>query len=231
MKYMGGKSRTAKYIVPIIESMMRPGQCYVEPFVGGANIVSKIAGPRKASDSNEYLICMYKALQSGWTPPDNVGESMYMEFKHAKPMSPMTAFIGFGCSFGGKWFAGYARPSGKRNYCGESSRGLINKSKLIQGVEFTCSTYEMIDIPAESFIYCDPPYLGTQKYLDKIDYNDFWDWCRAMSWRGHDVLVSEQNAPADFSCVWEMNVSRTLNVAKAKTATEKLFIYNGLKEI
>ena len=45
MKYQGSKSRIAKYIVPIIQKCIDDNEIikYIEPFVGGANVIDKIA--------------------------------------------------------------------------------------------------------------------------------------------------------------------------------------------
>ena len=37
----------------------------------------------------------------------------------------LTGFVGFGCSFGGKWFGGYARNAGGTNYAAQSKRSLL----------------------------------------------------------------------------------------------------------
>ena len=59
MKYMGSKNRYAKEIIPIIlENRKSLDQAYVEPFVGGANIIDKIEGVRIAGDKNRYLISL-----------------------------------------------------------------------------------------------------------------------------------------------------------------------------
>lgn len=44
LKYMGSKSRIAKYIVPIIQKYIDENNIekYVEPFVVGANVIDKI---------------------------------------------------------------------------------------------------------------------------------------------------------------------------------------------
>lgn len=44
MKYMGSKSRIAKDIVPILQRYIDENNIdtYVEPFVGGANVIDKI---------------------------------------------------------------------------------------------------------------------------------------------------------------------------------------------
>lgn len=54
MKYMGSKNRIAKDILPIILKERKPEQWYVEPFVGGCNIIDKVDGNRLGSDKNKY---------------------------------------------------------------------------------------------------------------------------------------------------------------------------------
>lgn len=43
---MGSKRRIAKDILPIILENRTPEQFYVEPFVGGANMIDKVQGKR-----------------------------------------------------------------------------------------------------------------------------------------------------------------------------------------
>ena len=62
MKYMGSKNRIAKEILPIM--LKERGQrTWVEPFVGGANMIDKVSGNRIGADANKYLIAMWKGLQ------------------------------------------------------------------------------------------------------------------------------------------------------------------------
>ncbi|MCW0484672.1 DNA adenine methylase [Gaoshiqia sediminis] len=65
MKYMGSKNRIAKYILPIILENRTENQLYIEPFVGGANMIDKVTGERLGTDNNEYLIALLRALQTG----------------------------------------------------------------------------------------------------------------------------------------------------------------------
>jgi DNA adenine methylase len=53
---MGSKRRIAKEILPIILRDRKPNQWYVEPFVGGANLIDKVDGNRIGADINRYLI-------------------------------------------------------------------------------------------------------------------------------------------------------------------------------
>lgn len=65
MKYMGSKARIAKDISPIINGLIKKYgiQLYIEPFVGGANMIEHIQCERKIGiDNNVYLISFWKQL-------------------------------------------------------------------------------------------------------------------------------------------------------------------------
>ena len=105
--YVGNKRRIAKPISAYLESI-RAGREFWEPFCGGLGITAVMSGPRVASDISEPLITLYKALQQGWDPPEVLTREEYAQLKKRQdPYDPLTAFAGFGCSFGGKWFGGY----------------------------------------------------------------------------------------------------------------------------
>lgn len=57
---MGGKTRIAKEILPLILADRKEGQYFVEPFCGGCNVTDKVSGNRIANDYNEYLIAMFR---------------------------------------------------------------------------------------------------------------------------------------------------------------------------
>ena len=231
MRYMGNKSRLAKYILPIVLDGRNPEQYYVEPFCGSCGMMQYVDGNRIASDSNKYLMAMHIAISDGWIPPSFISESDYYAIKSNKENYPMylVGFVGFGCSYGGRWFEGYARGGQNsngtnRNYCLESRNSLLVQSKSLANVSFFCATYESLNIPPKSIIYCDPPYQDTKQYKDKFDHVTFWDWARQMHGQGHSVFVSEYNAPADFTAVWEKTVNSSLTKdTGAKQNTEKLF--------
>lgn len=115
-----------------------------------------------------------------------------------------------------------------RNYCLESKNNILKQLPNLQGVNFIHSNYDVLEIPNNSVIYCDPPYAGTTKYKDSLNHIKFWDWCREKSKEGHQVFISEYNAPEDFECVWEGEVINSLNnQTNIKKATERLFKYKG----
>ena len=59
MKYMGSKNRIAKEILPIMLKE-REERTWVEPFVGGANIIDKVQGNRIGNDNQEMLLHFIK---------------------------------------------------------------------------------------------------------------------------------------------------------------------------
>ena len=138
---------------------MQPNQTYLEPFVGGGWVLQEMGGDyqRIASDGNVALIAMYQALQNGWVPPDFVSEAEYHHFRSKKDVSdPMTAFCGFGCSFAGKWWRGYARSAGKSCYAATSKRSLLKQLPSIMDVQFVACDYRT-HTPNNALVYCDPP--------------------------------------------------------------------------
>lgn len=158
-----------------------------------------------ASDACLPLIELYKALQAGWTPPAEVSEELYQQAKQGLVPLPLQAFIGFGCSFAGKWFGGYARNSRQDNYAKRAVSGLSSKQSAIQLTKFTHSDYRALN-PVNELIYCDPPYVGTTGYnaVGKFDWDEFWSVIRLWS-QTNDVFVSSYVAPPDFVPVLTIN--------------------------
>lgn len=233
MTYTGSKGRIAKDIIPIMEKV-RNGRIWVEPFVGGANLIDKVKGERIGADSNHYVIALLQKVQSGWLPPADISEWQYNEMRDAPELYD-PALIGFAltaCSFGAKWGSSFARGFSKRgvphNYTIRGRNNLAAQAPFLQGIKFVHSSYDVLDIPENSLIYCDPPYAKTCKYKDAFDHIKFWDWARQKSVEGFPLFVSEYEAPEDFIPVWQKEVPVTLNnqgTSDKRSAVEKLFIH------
>lgn len=235
MKYMGSKARHAKELLPIILKNRKPGQWYVEPFVGGANMIDKVDGPRIASDTQPHLISMWQAVSDGWwTPPQFVSEEDYSEVNAHRKIMPETGYIGFALSFGGKFFGGYRRDVAGTKGCVENMKlqsrrsydSLLKQAKQLKGVDFRFCSYLNLAIPEGSIIYCDPPYAGTTKYATGgFDHDVFWQWCREKVAEGHQVFVSEYTAPDDWECIWEKSTKANFDDKRSgeNARTEKLF--------
>lgn len=88
MKYMGSKARHAKELLPIILKDHTPDMWYVEPFVGGANMIDKVpadvAPKRLGCDFNEYLIEMWKDAISGKLTYEYVTPELYKSVRENK---------------------------------------------------------------------------------------------------------------------------------------------------
>lgn len=227
MKYMGSKSRHAKEILNIILKNRTNNQWYVEPFVGGANVIDKVTGPRLGADINPYLIQMLDKASEGWLPPEHITEKEYIEIKNNKDEYPpeLVGYCGFALSYGGKWFGGWRRDSqNKRNYVKEARSNALKQFPKLSGAVFKCSSYDNLEIPPQSIIYCDPPYKGTTKYINKFDHEKFYRWCNELDNLGHEVFISEYDMPEGFTCIWEKSVASSLTKdTGARRNIEKLF--------
>ena len=225
MQYLGGKSKIRKQLAAVIESFRTPDQMYFEPFVGGGWVLQEISGVRMAADGNVSLIAMYATLQKGWQPPDFVSEEEWRFWRESEDIhNPMKAFCGFGCSFGGKWFGGYARSEGKNCYAATSKRSLLKQLPTIRDVCFLAGDFTNW-YPEGMLIYCDPPYAETTNYgaFAGFDHDLFWDTVRMWAEK-NTVLVSEYVAPDDFVCVAEFNSRMGLTTAGERPVrTERLF--------
>src|ERR1041384_1608066 len=109
MQYMGGKARIARRIVDAILSDTDFRDTWWEPFVGGGNVMEHAAPHFRnliGCDAHPDLILMWQYVTSGGDLPSIVTREMYAELRKLPP-SPVRGFVGFGASFGGKWFGGY----------------------------------------------------------------------------------------------------------------------------
>ena len=132
MRYFGGKQRISKQLSQYLNSQLKDNQPFVDLFCGSCNVISKIDDNRLriANDKHKYLIAMWKALQDGWLPPDKISREEYVFIRDNKDDSPYLAgFVGFACSFAGRWFEGYAYNSKGYNYCLSSSRKIIRNAE------------------------------------------------------------------------------------------------------
>ena len=229
MKYMGSKNRIAKEILPIMLKE-RGERTWVEPFVGGANIIDKVKGDRIGSDNQQYVIALYKALQNGYVPPKEVSSDFFFEVENNKDKYPkeLVGYLGTQLTFGCEWWGSFRRDNtGKRKYDIEAYNNITKQQPNLMGINFHCCDYRDLNIPPNSLIYCDPPYKGVRKYVGNEKFNSeiFWEWCRMKSKEGHIVYISEYEAPSDFKCVWSKIIHSNANnkTGQGLTATEKLF--------
>ena len=241
MRYVGSKNRISKHLVPIIQNYIN-GNCkgYIEPFVGGANIIDKIDCHNKNGyDINPYLIALLNHVKLTTDDiPEEITREHYYNVKNNKDNFEewYVGLIGFCGSFSAKFYSGYAtngnNPKYKNTPYHESKNNIIKQSVNLKDITFECKDYKDLDNLSGYVIYCDPPYKGTYNYKLDFNHNDFYEWVRKMS-VNNIVLISEYDMPDDFECIWERQYTSSFSVSVKNTVkTERLFLYkNGIKSL
>lgn len=143
------------------------------------------------NDRHEYLIAMLRGVQSGYDLPESVTEDEYKTVRDNKDADPVLAgFVGFGCSFGGKWFGGYARDKVGTNHAAQSKKSLLRDMATLSEAEFSCRDYREVPIPKNAVVYADPPYNNTTGYsVGKFDSEEFWKCMRLIAQTGQPYPV------------------------------------------
>jgi DNA adenine methylase len=201
MQYLGGKAGTGAHIARICSKKLGPDALFVDMFCGSLNVVRHIQTPRRlAIDACGPLILMWRNALRGWVPPTEVSREKYDQIKAKQdPHDPMTAFVMFGCSFGGKWAAGYAKDRAVQRYAECASHGVVAKAQDCYGLVLEHETFQNKHpgcFRAGTVLYCDPPYAGTTGYkaLEPFNSGAFWHWASEHARRGVHVFVSEYAA-------------------------------------
>lgn len=236
MVYVGGKIALQRYLCPIIQSELDTGQYekYIEPFGGGANIISLINfTPKYYYDINNELVEFFKAIQSGWQIPlpNSFDSAHYNEVKESflkRDNKFPLYYYGYMMtipSYNGKIWGGFAKNTSGRNYQQEHYNNIIKQLDSLKDVIFDCKSYQELN-PKNSLIYCDIPYHDSKDkkyYNENFNYNDFYNWCKEKS-KTNKILISETYMPEEFKIIWEKPVKRTLaNQSNGKHAIEKLY--------
>lgn len=226
MRYTGGKSRIAGKIADYIP----PGRLYIEPFLGGAAVYREVHSKfvkTLVADKHLDLCLMWSGLRDGWRPDNYCSEEEYHYLKTAES-SAWRGLVGFGQSYGGKWFGGYARGTTnagyRRNYLDETIRNNQKIAPFLQTI--ICADYRALEPPRDSVVYCDPPYRKTLGYsTGEFDHDEFWETVRGWKGSGALVIVSEYDAPEDFKPIAEFNIrQQTALPEQGRTVrTERLF--------
>lgn len=233
MRYLGGKFRQARHIASVIHKLSSEAVSYYEPFLGGASVLDRIAPLFRyieASDAHLDLMMMWQACAGGWwLPPVSVSTDEYIRLRDAVP-SAQRGFVGFGCSYGGKWFGGYAREKVSHKHTGDicaASRNSVMRSSIIMrqsNAKLIHRSYAELDPKPGSLIYCDPPYADSTGYagMPEFDHADFWDSARTWAASGCMVLISEYTAPEDAQLLHSMAARKSVG-SNLGSSVESLF--------
>lgn len=176
---------------------------YVEPFVGGANIIDKVqASSRVGYDYDKYVIELLNHIKTGGDIPEVVTKENYIDAKahyiakdnHYKCW--YIAAIGYLTSGTGRIYNGY-RAHTLEKYVAERQI-LLEQAKYLRDVQFINDEYKSVSANG-SLIYC-----NIQDEVDngKLHETEFWE--KVAEWeRDNIVIVRCETAPQDYMCVWE----------------------------
>lgn len=239
MKYVGSKNRLSKELAPIIQSYITDKTVsYIEPFVGGANMIDKIKHVNKiGSDIHKELIALHNYNRDNSDKlPTTILEEEYNKVKQNPNKYELwyVGLVGFCASFGAKYFGGFARgykadKVTKRDIPAESIRNLQKQAPNLQGIKFEHKSF--LDYDSERYencvFYLDPPYRNTLSYkAGNFSYEEFDKWAIELA-KNNTVLISEYEMPKDnFECIWSKDVTVGISGQgdiKNKKRVEKLF--------
>lgn len=252
MKYLGNKQRIVKDILPIM-LQYNENNIFVDLFCGSCSVVQNVPSfyKRVANDKNKYLIEMFKGLVSMDTDrnisplsfPIYISKQLYSEnrefYNNEKKGNlqlqdidyAKIGWIGWMASFNGRFFSGgysghnVIQKNGKsRDYITEQINNTLKQLPYLKGVEFHSGEYYNLKIPHNSIVYCDIPYKGTKQYETSkdFDYEKFYQWCRDNK-DNYKIFISEYDMPSDFKCIWQKEVTNSMNPTKTYKPIEKLF--------
>lgn len=233
---MGGKAMIARHIVAAILADTPERGAWFEPFVGGGNVLERAAphfDRSIAMDAHEDLMLLWQAVKAGWEPPPFVSREHYQVLRHAEP-SALRGFAGFGASFGGKWFGGYAVSRVDKKHpvaeeCRTAHKIVIRQGRIFRqhDVSFAHGHFGARTPEPGSVVYCDPPYQGTTGYSTaEFDHGAYYKTLSVWADSGCHVYASEYAIPDEVphERIWSRERKSPLQGSdNRKSVTENLY--------
>ncbi len=99
----------------------------------------------------------------------------------------------------------------------------LKRLKNIDSVNITCFnlSYEQVEIPENSVVYCDIPYRNTNSYISDFDYEKFYEWALNQK---NQVFVSEYSMPETFCEIADFEKRCKFSDRKNIKIIEKIFV-------
>lgn len=97
----------------------------------------------------------------------------------------------------------------------------LQNLEAIQNVVCYNLSYEQVDIPQGSVVYCDIPYKNTKGYQGKFDYDKFYEWALSNK---NCIFISEYSMPENFTEIYHIDKTCSLGSNNNKQTVEQLFV-------
>ncbi|AQV96651.1 hypothetical protein BJN34_22570 [Cupriavidus necator] len=270
LKWIGGKSNLMGRIEPLLREF-GPRTRLVEPFVGGGSVFLRaVFNEYLLVDANPHLVELYQAIQTDaaafirkakplFAASANCEEIYYAirsAFNKESDALTRAAYFLYMNKFG---YRGIARYSGKGHFntpFGHNKLPGFPEQEILAFADRSVSatfrhtdfTEAFRDLRPGDIVYCDPPYLDTERKPSFRDYvpggfsieqqRQLADLARAAAQQGIPIIVSNHLTPESRALyhgavVHEVPVERNLNPkAGLRRTTEGLFVFEprGNKE-
>lgn len=193
------------------------------------------------SSKEERSKFYYKTREHYWLLEDDRSE--FPSSSKAKVLCAAYLYFLMKTGFNGLW-----QPMRSRNDYFGTAFGLGNEKpgfidyalirewhEHLQDTEISCCSYEELNIPADSFVFCDPPYLdNTVSYgAKRVDTVSLLRWCEKLQGQGVTVWLAnryvETSFYEDFSAYDQKTIFDVFYTGGKKTVNSKkevLLIWN-----
>lgn len=213
-----------KKINLIINSYRKNNELYVEPFCGSCAVGRKQNNSRIFNDiDNDLTNFLYNLVNTDYLPPKYLTKEYYYELKELyknknsndNSIKSDIGYASFFGSFGGKKWGGYANDKHGRIYSHEQYIDSVRLKEELKDAIITNKKYTELNIK-NAIIYCDPPYINTQKYQNDFDHDEFWEIAKQWS-KDNIVLVSERTCPNDYKVLHNFSIRNQLSCKGNRT--------------
>jgi len=101
----------------------------------------------------------------------------------------------------------------------------LQQLQRLEKLSFSALDYRDVPIKDNSVVYCDPPYVGTARYITEFNHKEFYEWAAT---RNFPVFISEYTLPdTRFKKVYSVDKRSMLSQDKSVGNKEENLYWNG----